>query len=148
MPVVSLSIENELLHKFTDIIEREGFKSKSEAFRLALHDFVLKYQFSLSEGNELVEMIIGFSYIESLKMRNILTALQHEYKIEIKETLHRHIFNNICFDLVFLHGIRQELQPLVNRIRATKGIESFYVSTVNRENPASDSSVRIEYNDM
>lgn len=134
MTVVSLSVENELLHKFNDIIKKEGFKSKSEAFRMALHDFVLKYQFSEPESNEMVEMIIGFSYIESLKMRNVLSTIQHDYLTEIKETLHRHIFNNVCFELVILHGIKKDLQPLVNRIRATRGIESFYVSSVIREN--------------
>ena len=133
MPVVSLSVENELLHKFEAIVKREGFKSKSEAFRLSLHDFVLKYQFSDTIGNEMVEMIIGFSYLDTLKIRNILNKIQHDYVVEIKETLHRHTFNNFCFELLIIHGIRNELQPLVNKIRSTRGIESFFASSFNKE---------------
>ena len=133
MPVVSLSVEHELINKFDKIVKREGFKSKSEAFRSALHDFVLKYEFKESEKDEMVEMILGFSYVDSLKIRNSLSRIQHEYLTEMKETLHRHIFNNICFELVILHGTRKELQPFANRIRMTRGVESFFVSTVVRE---------------
>lgn len=134
MPVVSLSVESELLRKFESVIKREGFKSKSEAFRSSLHDFVLKYQLTETKGDELVEMIIAFSYLDTLKIRNVLSKIQHDYIVEIKENLHRHIFNNICFELLIIHGIRKELQPLVNRIRSTRGVESFFVSSFNREN--------------
>ncbi|MHA2251697.1 MAG: CopG family ribbon-helix-helix protein [Candidatus Kariarchaeaceae archaeon] len=129
MPVISLSIEAELLKKFEKLIKREGYKSKSEAFRTAIHDFVLKYQLPEMNDDASVEMIVGFSYLDSLKIRNSLSKIQHEYLHEIKETLHRHIANNMCFELMVVGGVKKELQHLINSIRSTRGIESFTVST-------------------
>ena len=129
MPVISLSIEPELLKKFENLIKRDGYKSKSEAFRTAIRDFVLKYQLpDMNEGTQ-VEMIIGFSYVDSMKIRNSLSKIQHEHLHEIKETLHRHISDNICFELMVVQGIKRELQPLINSIRSMRGIEAFTVSS-------------------
>ncbi len=130
MPVISLSVESKLLSKFNRIIEKEGFKSKSEAFRVAMYDFVLKYLNVDDDENHHVEMIIGFSYVDTVSIRNVISNLQHEYSTEIKETLHRHLHKNMCFELVILHGKKYELNPLVNKIRGTRGIESMYVSSV------------------
>ncbi len=134
MPVISLSIDPNLLKKFEQIIERDGYSSKSEAFRVAIRDFIMKYDSFEFYPDAQIEMIVSFSYVDTIRLRNSILSVEHEYIQNIKETLHRHGSDKLCFELLILHGKFSKLQDLLKKLRAINGILTFTINSLGSIN--------------
>lgn len=126
MTVISLSVDNGLLHRFDNVLENEGYHNRSEAMRSAIRDFVYRYEITQKTEKNRIEMIIVFTYHDSREIRRKLETIESESEELIQEKLHRHIVEDFCFDMITLRGNKLEINPIIGRIRSVKGIESMY----------------------
>ena len=133
MTVISLSVDGQLLSRFDNILQSEGFSNRSEAFRSAMREFIHLYEQPQPLEDKPVERIIVFSYHDSKQMRAKLSAVQHDYRDMIKEIMHRHIFEDVCFEMFTVKGVKKETDQLVGVIRAIRGIETFHTFSVYLE---------------
>jgi len=133
MTVISLSIESQLLSRFDAVLKTEGFGNRSEAVRSAMREFIHQYEEPQLFQEKMVERSIVFTYHDSKQIRSKLNTIQHDFRDMIKEKLHRHMFEDICFEMFILRGIKKETDQLVGIIRAIRGIESFHTYSVYLE---------------
>ena len=63
----------------------------------------------------------------------LLTDIQHEFKTIIQTSLHSHVTENRCLELILVRGDGTQLKALTERLMAQKGVESVKLTTIGLE---------------
>jgi CopG family nickel-responsive transcriptional regulator len=124
--IVSLSIPEELLGRFDEVLGSKGFRSRSDAMREAIRSFVDEADWESSDGEN--QLVITTVYDEK-GPRGELSTLQHRYD-EIQMMLHLHLEKGQCMELFIARGPNTVLREILGKIRRIKGVRSIrYIST-------------------
>lgn len=126
MPIVSMSVSEQLIKKFDEAAEKMGYAGRSEAFRDALRLFVDKSEWASSEGEN--SAIILVLYDEKLISKRDLSDIEHVYH-EIHAVLHLHLDNVNCLEVLVADGTSSRIKGIIQHIRKTKGIKQIQFMT-------------------
>lgn len=126
MTIVSMSVEQELLRKFDQVLAAKGFRSRSDAFREAMRSFVDEAEWDSGDGEN--QIVITMIYDEH-GPRGELSVLQHRYE-EIQMMLHLHLEKGQCMEVFIARGSNNRLREILGRIRKIRGVRSIrFIST-------------------
>ncbi len=116
-----VSMNQELVDQFDKMITEQGYGNRSEAIR----DLVRK---ALIEPNrlQLAEAVAGTIVIvydhHSAGLPGCLMDIQHSFHHEIVSTMHVHLNNHQCLEILVVRGILKELNLLCQQIQVQKGV--------------------------
>jgi len=123
---VSISVPNELLNKFDDILTAKGYRSRSDAMRETMRSFVDETEWDSTEGEN--QIVITMIYDEA-GPRGELSVLQHRYE-EIQMMLHLHLEKGQCMEVFIARGPNSKLREILGKIRKVRGVRSIrFIST-------------------
>ncbi len=115
-----IAMENELLERFDELVERRGAANRSEALR----DLVRKEltEEAWAGGRSIVATItlVYDHHVRELTER--LTELQHDHGDLIISTLHIHLDHDHCLEVLAVRGQAREIKAMADRILGTKGV--------------------------
>ncbi|AFK22211.1 nickel-responsive transcriptional regulator NikR [Pyrococcus sp. ST04] len=129
-----VSIPEELLEKFDKIIEEKGYTNRSEAIRDLIRDFIVRYEWEV--GNEEVAGTITMVYNhDEADVVKELLDLQHEYLNEIVASLHVHMDEHNCLEVVVVKGEARKIKKIADRLLSLKGVKhgKLVMTTTGRE---------------
>jgi CopG family nickel-responsive transcriptional regulator len=63
----------------------------------------------------------------------VLTDIQHEFKGIIQASLHSHVTESRCLEVILLRGDGTQLKSLAERLMSQKGVESVKLTTIGVE---------------
>ena len=126
MAIVSISVPEELLGRFDEVLTTKGFRSRSDAMRESMRSFVNEVEWESAEGEN--QIVITMIYDE-IGPRGELSILQHRYE-EIQMMLHLHIEKGQCMEVFIARGPNSRLREILGKIRKVKGVRSIrFIST-------------------
>jgi len=126
MTIVSISVGEELLNRFDEVMNVKGFRSRSDAMRESMRSFVDEAEWEKSEGEN--QIVITMIYDE-IGPRSELSVLQHRYE-EIRMMLHLHLEKGQCMEVFIARGPNSRLKEILEKIRRLKGVHSIrFIST-------------------
>jgi len=117
-----VSIPDDLLGDFDRLIARKGYQNRSEAIRDLIRDSLVTEEWR--KGNR--EMVGTISLVYSHHTRElsrILTKLQHDHYRTILSTLHIHMDEHNCLEVLVVKGKGEEIQKIGDRLIGTKGVK-------------------------
>lgn len=130
---IGISLPSNLLDKFDRIIDARGYSSRSEGIRDAIRTYITYYQWMADVTGER-EGVITMVYDHD--QRNLLSAItdvQHEYHEIIKASLHSHVTQNRCLEVILVHGDGSRIKALAEKLMSHKGVESVKLTTIKIE---------------
>jgi len=122
-----VSIPNSLLADFDRLIARKGYQNRSEAIRDLIRDSLVTEEWK--EGKK--EMVGTISLVYSHHTRElsrILTQMQHEHYQTILSTLHIHLDEHNCLEVLAVKGKGEEIKKIGDRLVGTKGVKHGKIS--------------------
>ncbi len=126
MTIVSISIPDDLLTRFDEVLTDKGFRSRSDAMRESMRSFVDESEWEASDGEN--QIVITMVYDEA-GPRGEPSVLQHRYE-EIQMMLHLHIEKGQCMEVFIARGPNDRLREILSKIRKVKGVRSIrFIST-------------------
>lgn len=124
--IVSLSIPEELLGRFDEILKSKGFNSRSDAMREAIRSLMDEAEWESQDGDN--QLVITAIYSEH-GPRGELSVLQHRYE-EIQMMLHLHLERGQCMELIIARGPNAVLREILAKVRRVRGVRSIrFIST-------------------
>ena len=117
-----VSIPDSLLRDFDRLIAQKGYQNRSEAIRDLIRDSLVTEEWR--EGNR--EMVGTISLVYSHHTRElsrILTKLQHDHYRTILSTLHIHMDEHNCLEVLVVKGKGEEIKKIGDRLIGTKGVK-------------------------
>ncbi len=124
---MSISVSEDLLRRFDDVLAAKGFRSRSDAMRESMRSFVDEADWTSSDGEN--QIVITMIYDE-VGPRGELSVLQHRYE-EIQMMLHLHLEKGQCMEVFIARGENSRLKEILTKIRKVKGVRSIrFISTL------------------
>ncbi len=116
-----VSMEENLLKQFDEMINSKGYPSRSEAVRDFIRDALLQEKWAL--GDEIVAgTILLFYDHHSTNLVDEMMHIQHDYHEMVLASTHIHIDHNNCLEIIVVRGKPKLLKELSNRLIPLKGV--------------------------
>ena len=117
----SISMEEELLKKFDELIARHNYPSRSHAVRELVRDALIEE--SVKEDSEVFGTITVIYNHEVKDITDRITHLQHGYLNEIRAAIHVHVDEKNCLETLIVHGRASIIRKIASGLEGIKGVK-------------------------
>jgi len=114
-----VSIEEELLEGFDALIEKKGYANRSEALRNLIRGMLLDVEVREQPDAEVVGTLTMVYDHDHGDLSNRLVDLQHQHHDRIISTLHVHIDEHSCLEVLIVRGRNDEVQQISDALIGT-----------------------------
>ncbi|MEE8322692.1 MAG: nickel-responsive transcriptional regulator NikR [Candidatus Bathyarchaeia archaeon] len=130
MPIVSMSLTNDLLRKLDALIADRSYSSRSEAIRDAIRASLSEYELSRLDRGMVAATITIISEYVRRDVDERLMRLRHEYNDLVTGNMHIHLGRNYCLEVFIAQGAVEAVLNFVGRVRAIRGIQQVKYTVV------------------
>jgi CopG family nickel-responsive transcriptional regulator len=116
---ISLAIEPELLSKFDQLLSLSGVTNRSEAVRDLIRKRLIEEEDS--DADSAASLTLVYDH-DTRDLADRLVEIGHEHHASILSTLHVHMDERLCLEVMALRGKRQDLRRLASQVLALKGV--------------------------
>jgi CopG family nickel-responsive transcriptional regulator len=129
-----VSLPGELLRRFDVLIRQKGYQSRSEALRDLIRDALVQAQWQEPGADTAGTITLVYDHA-TRELQDTLTELQHSHHRLIVSSLHVHLDEHNCLEVVVLRGKARELQQVADRLIGTRGVKhgKLTITTTGRE---------------
>ena len=118
-----VSLEEDLLRSFDRSIVELGYANRSEAIRDLIRDHLI--QKKVSKANEEIIGIVSLVYDHRThRLGDLLADMQHKAKVVINASLHIHLDEHNCLEVIVIRGIVEKVHEVAGKLIATKGVQN------------------------
>jgi CopG family transcriptional regulator, nickel-responsive regulator len=119
---ITISLDDDLLETIDKLSERRGYTSRSEALRDIVREASMREQ---AAENPDTRCFAALSYVYEHETRDLarrLTSAQHHHHDLSVSTMHVHVDNNDCLEIVVLKGALQEIRDFADGVISQRGV--------------------------
>jgi CopG family nickel-responsive transcriptional regulator len=116
-----VSIEDVLLRRFDGLLAAKGYGSRSEAIRDLIRDLLVSEEWEAGTEETAGTITIVYSH-DTRELTETLTDLQHRHHAAIVSTMHIHLDNHNCLEVLIVRGRGKEIKKIADRLIGTKGV--------------------------
>lgn len=128
---ISMSLPEELLKEFDEVLKARGYKSRSKGIRDALKDYNLRYQWmNEMEGERTGILALIYDHHHTGVMENI-ADIQHNYREFINAVMHIHMTEKYCLEVIVVKGDIEYIRELTEKIKRQKGVEHVKLTSID-----------------
>jgi len=118
-----VSLEDDLLRSFDRSIAELGYANRSEAIRDLIRDHLIQKR--VTEGAGEIVGVVSLVYDHRThRLGDILADMQHKAKVAINVSLHIHLDENNCLEVVVIRGGAEKVHEVAGKLIATKGVQN------------------------
>ncbi|MFH1857370.1 MAG: nickel-responsive transcriptional regulator NikR [Candidatus Omnitrophota bacterium] len=117
-----VSIDEDLLEKLDTLLKRKGYDNRSEGLRDMIREKLVEEEWEGGEVESFGTVSLVFSH-ESRELAQKLIAAQHKELAHIVASLHVHVDQHHCLEVLVLRGRGREIKKLGDMLVSTKGVK-------------------------
>ena len=127
---IGVSLPENLLEKFDEIITKRGYSSRSEGIRDAIRSYIRYYAWMGEVEGERVGTISMVYDHNQRGLINSLMDIEHEFSEIIRSSLHVHISHDMCMEVLLVRGEGKEVKNVAEKIMTIRGIKHVKLTTI------------------
>ena len=128
---ISVTFPPELLGDFDEITRKMGYVNRSKAIQDAVRSFVSERKLLQREAG-MQAGVLMLVYDHDVKgLENMLTHIQHHYMQIISSTMHIHISERECLEVIAVKGEASEIKQLSNELASKTGVKILKTTIVS-----------------
>jgi CopG family nickel-responsive transcriptional regulator len=117
-----VSFEPKLLANFDKLIKHKGYNNRSEAIRDLVRKFLIDAEIEKKQEDVIGTLTIIYDH-DVGDVTNRLLHYQHHHHAEIATTIHIHIDEQFCLEVLVVRGSAKSVRNLADSIKAIKGVK-------------------------
>lgn len=126
---IGVSLPSNLLQRFDEILTKRGYSSRSEGIRDAIRNYITDYEW-ISELHGDRIGVITLIYDHNQKgVGDTLMDLEHEFIGFVVSTLHIHLDEDNCLEIILIKGDAEHIRDIRERVTALKGVKHVKLTT-------------------
>ena len=122
MQRVGISIEDDLLRKFDNLIEKQGYANRSESLRDLIREKLMVDDLAKPNTSAIAAIFVVYDH-HSSQLSQKLIQLQHSQLLKTISSMHVHIGHHECLEVILLRGKVRQIKKLSDAIVALKGVK-------------------------
>lgn len=107
--------------KLEELLSQRSYKNRSEAIRDLIRQALIEEEWKLGKGKMTGVLILVYSHSPLLSDK--LIAFEHKFFRQIISTLHIHLDEENCLEVLVMKGEAVQIQEISNQLIATKGVK-------------------------
>lgn len=127
MPIVSISLNDELLTELDKLQKSMGFAGRSEAIRAGIRSFVSeeKQKDELSGNLHAILLVVHNNEFDDM-----IAGIKHSFEDLIITHLHSKIHGNKCVELFMLDGEAERISTITRNFKINKKMDNVKLVTL------------------
>ena len=117
-----ISLDADLLKRFDALIRKMGCDNRSEAIRDLLRQKLVEEEWQAPEGETFAVVFLVYDH-HAMSVDQRLTESQHRSHQRVISTLHVHIDEHNCLEIVVLRGPGREIRRLGEGLIGLRGVK-------------------------
>jgi CopG family nickel-responsive transcriptional regulator len=126
----SVSLPPSLVNRFDETWKNMQYENRSKAVHDALRSFITEFEWMRAEKGQITGAILVLYYLDKPGLLNEITKVQHEFKNAISSTLHVHLEEDKCLEIIAVEGNVQEVRSLAQALMAKRGVKQVKVAAI------------------
>ena len=129
-----ISMDDRLLQRFDELIERKGYVNRSEAVRDLIRNALVEDQWTRAEEEIVGTVTLVYDH-HTRDLADKLTEQQHSHHGSIISALHVHLDAHHCLEVIVVRGSAAQVKRLADELIGTKGVKhgKLVTSTTGRD---------------
>ncbi|MBN1157111.1 nickel-responsive transcriptional regulator NikR [Candidatus Woesearchaeota archaeon] len=117
-----IAFNRKQLEEFDSFIKRKGFKNRSDAIRKLITDALVEEKKLNPESRMTATLTMVYNH-HNHDVQHNLTHIQHHHHGLIRSSLHVHMDNDNCLEVLILEGTVKDIRSLSDEMAAEKGVK-------------------------
>ena len=117
-----VSIEQDILLRFDELVKERGYASRSEAIRDLMRREFVKTEWADPAAEVIGTITIVYEHHEH-DMANVLTDLQHQRHANIVCSKHVHLDAHNCLEVIVVRGASSDVKSVADTLIAAHGVK-------------------------
>ena len=127
---ISMTLPRNLLNQLDEVSRSIGYNKRSKAVRDSINVFISDYKSLRGEKGKRAGTITFVYEHERLKISDLLTDIQHRFSNLIDATLHIHLNETRCLEVLAVRGESQDIRKLTEALMSLKGVETLKATLI------------------
>ena len=119
---IGISLDQDLLADFDKLIARQGYQSRSEAIRDLVRQQLSQEQLADPQAEAVAAVFLVYDH-HAAKLAEKLIGLQHSHLLHAISSLHVHLDEHDCLEIIVLRGKVSEINKVGENILSMKGVK-------------------------
>jgi CopG family nickel-responsive transcriptional regulator len=129
---IGVSLEKGLLSKFDKLIAKKGYQSRSEAIRDLIRQQLSDEHLADPKTRAVAAVFLVYDHY-STKLMEKLTDLQHYHLLQTISSMHIHLDERDCLEVIVLKGKVAEINKMAENILSQKGVKLGKINLIAAE---------------
>jgi CopG family nickel-responsive transcriptional regulator len=126
---IGVSLEKELLSAFDKLIAKQSYQSRSEAIRDLIRQQLSAERLGNPEVKAVAAVCIVYDH-HATRLAEKLIDLQHSHILQVISSLHVHLDEDDCLEVIVLRGRVGQINKMGESILSMKGVKLGRVNLV------------------
>jgi len=126
----SVSLPPPLVEKLDEVWKNMQYENRSKAVHDAVRSFITEFEWMQKDSGRITGAILVLYYLDKPGLLDEITKAQHQFKNVISSTLHVHLEDNKCLEIIAVEGSVQEIRSLAQAIMAKRGVKQVKVAAI------------------
>jgi CopG family nickel-responsive transcriptional regulator len=126
----SVSLPPLLVEKFDETWKSMQYENRSKAVHDALRSFITEFEWMRKDAGRITGAVLVLYYLDKPGLLDEITKAQHQFKNVISSTLHVHLEENKCLEIIAVEGSVEEVRSLAQILMAKRGVKQVKVAAI------------------
>ena len=118
----SIAVDDALLSRFDKLLEDEGYENRSEAIRDLIREALVREEWESDDALTTGTVVLVYDHHKHDLMKK-LTDIQHDSVDLIVASLHTHLDEHHCQEIIVMRGSVSQMKQVANRLISTNGVK-------------------------
>jgi len=119
---IGISLDKKLLSTFDKLIAKQGYQNRSEAIRDLIRRQLSGKRLKDRKAGAVGAVFLVYDH-DSTKLMQKLTDLQHSHILQTISSLHIHLDEHNCLEVIVLRGRVGEINKMADSLLSMKGVK-------------------------
>ena len=126
----SVSLPPPLVEKLDKTWRSMRYENRSKAVHDAVRSFITEFEWMQKDSGRITGAVLVLYYLDKPGLLDEITKAQHQFKNAISSTLHVHLEENKCLEIIAVEGSVQEIRSLAQSLMAKRGVKQVKVAAL------------------
>ena len=127
MPIVSISLNNEILSELDKLQSTMGFSGRSEAIRAGIRTFVSEEKQKLDLSGNIHAILL---VVHNDEFDHVVSGITHNFEDLITTHLHSKIDKEKCMELFVIDGDAEKVTTMTKDFQINKNMDTVKLVTI------------------
>jgi CopG family nickel-responsive transcriptional regulator len=129
---IGVSLDKKLLSMFDKLIAKRGYQSRSEAIRDLVRQQLSSERLCNTKAKAVAAVFLVYDH-HATKLMGKLTGLQHSHILQTISSIHIHLDEHNCLEVIVLRGRVGEINRTAENIISLKGVKLGRINLIATE---------------